>query len=75
MARFLNRKVNNLSYSELIKAIDNGEVTELVITPSGSAGVYQLTGTMKNYKENETFSATAPMADETIKQIYEGTVE
>jgi len=71
----LNRKVNNLSYSELIKAMDNGEVTELVITPSGSAGVYQLTGTMKNYKENETFSATAPMADETIKQIYEGRVE
>ena len=71
----LNRKVNNLSYSELIKAMDNGEVTELVITPSGSAGVYQLTGTMKDYKENETFSATAPMADETIKQIYEGRVE
>ena len=71
----LNRKVNNLSYSELIKAMDNGEITELVITPSGSAGVYQLTGTMKDYKENETFSATAPMADETIKQIYEGRVE
>ena len=71
----LNRKVNNLSYSELIKAMNNGEVTELVITPSGSAGVYQLTGTMKDYKENETFSATAPMADETIKQIYEGRVE
>ena len=71
----LNRKVNDLSYSELIKAMEKGEITELTITPSGSAGVYELTGTLKSYKENETFSATAPIADETIKQIYEGRTE
>ena len=71
----LNKKVNDLSYSEFITAMNKGEVTELTITPSGGAGVYQLTGTLKDYKENETFSATAPIADETIKEIYEGRTE
>lgn len=71
----LNKKVNDLSYSEFINAMNKGEVTELTITPNGSAGVYQLTGTMKDYKENESFSASAPIADETIKEIYEGRTE
>ena len=71
----LNKKVNDLSYSEFINAMNKGEVTELTITPSGGAGVYSLTGKMKDYKENETFSATAPIADETIKEIYEGRAE
>ena len=71
----LNKKVNDLSYSEFINAMNKGEITELTITPSGSAGVYQLTGTMKDYKENESFKATAPIADETIKEIYEGRTE
>ena len=71
----LNKKVNDLNYSEFINAMNKGEVTELTITPSGNAGVYSLTGKMKKYKENETFSATAPIADETIKEIYEGRAE
>ena len=71
----LNKKVNDLSYGEFINAMNKGEITELTITPSGSAGVYQLTGTMKDYKENESFKATAPIADETIKEIYEGRTE
>ena len=71
----LNKKVNNLDYSELMKAMDKGEITEMTITPSGSAGIYELTGKLKNYKENETFIASAPLADETIKEIYEGRVE
>ena len=71
----LNKKVNDLSYSEFINAMNKGEVTELTITPSGGAGIYELTGKLKDYKENETFSANAPIADETIKEIYEGRTE
>ena len=71
----LNKKVNDLSYSEFINVMNKGEVTELTITPSGGAGVYELTGKLKKYKENESFVATAPIADETIKEIYEGRTE
>lgn len=71
----LNKKVNDLSYSEFVNAMNKGEVTELTITPSGGAGIYELTGKLKDYKENETFQASAPIADETIKEIYEGRTE
>ena len=68
----LNKKVDKLSYSELMKAMEKSEITELTITPSGSAGIYELTGKLDKYDDNETFYAEAPLADETIKEIYEG---
>ena len=68
----LNRTVNKLTYSEFITSMEKGNVTELKITPNNSAGIYELTGKLKKYKENETFESQAPLADETIKEIYEG---
>lgn len=68
----LNKKVNDLTYSELMKAMDKKEITEMTITPNNNAGIYELTGKMKDYDDNESFSASAPLADETIKEIYEG---
>ena len=68
----LNKKVDELSYSELIKSMNKKQITELKITPNNSAGVYELTGKMKNYDDNESFKASAPLADETIKELYEG---
>ena len=55
-----------------MKAMDNKEITEMTITPNNNAGIYELTGKMKDYDDNESFSASAPLADETIKEIYEG---
>lgn len=68
----LNKTVNKLTYSELITSMEKGDVTELKITPNNNAGIYELTGKLKKYKENESFSSQAPLADETIKEIYEG---
>ena len=68
----LNTKVNKLSYSEFIQKMENGELVEVNITPSGSAGVYTLTGTLDGYKENETFYVEAPLTDTTIRELYDG---
>ena len=68
----LNTKVNELSYSEFIQKMENGELVEVNITPSGSAGVYTLTGTLDGYKENETFYVEAPLTDTTIRELYDG---
>ena len=68
----MNKTVNNLSYSELMKAMDKKEIAELTITPNNGAGVYELTGKLKDYEDNETFEAKAPLSDATIKEIYEG---
>ncbi|MBQ0017009.1 MAG: ATP-dependent zinc metalloprotease FtsH, partial [Clostridiales bacterium] len=48
------------------------EITEITITPNTDEGTYKITGKLKDYEENETFSAKAPLTDETIKEIYEG---
>ena len=34
----MNKKVNNLSYSKLIAAMDNKEITEITITPNTDEG-------------------------------------
>ena len=65
----LNTKVNNLNYSEFLTNLENDKVTELTITPNSSQGVYSLTGKLKDYNENEKFTVTATLSDETIKQI------
>ncbi len=67
----LNIKVNNLTYSEFIDALESDKITELNITQNSSKGLYNLTGKLKGYAEKETFSASATLTDEVIKKIYE----
>ena len=67
----LNTKVNNLTYSEFLKELDNNKVTELTITPNSSQGVYSIKGKLDGYNENESFVATATYSEETLRQIYD----
>lgn len=67
-----NKKINTLTYSEFVVAMENGQVEKVTITPSGSGGVYELTGKLKEYKENESYYVKAPLTDTTIKAIYDG---
>ena len=67
----LNNKVNKLTYSEFLKELKDGKVTELTITPNNNESVYSLSGKLEGYNENETFNAQATLSEETIKQIYE----
>ena len=65
----LNQKVNHLSYDELSKELNKGTVTEMVIVPKDRASVYEMSGTIKGYEENETFFVKAPLSDEVIKEV------
>ena len=67
----LNTKVNKLSYSEFLTELENNKVTELTITPNSSQGIYSLTGKLEGYNENERFTSSATLSEETIRQIYE----
>ncbi len=68
----LNTKVNTLSYSEFIQAMEEGKIEEVTITPAGSASVYELTGKLEGYSKNESYYAKAPLTDATIKELYAG---
>ena len=64
-----NSKVNELTYDEFIKKLADNEVTELKITPRDSYGVYDLTGKLKKYEQNETFFLKVPLTDSIVDQI------
>ena len=49
-------KVNEITTGELIKAIQEEKIEEIVITPKSSESVYYVTGKIEGYKENETFT-------------------
>ena len=67
----LNQKVNEFTYDEFVKNLNNGLITELEVTPKGSAYTYELTGKLNNYKENETFKLSAPLSESFISDIMD----
>jgi ATP-dependent metallopeptidase hflB len=67
----LNNQPKVLTYNELIKALDEGTVTEMSITPRERAVVYEIYGKLKDYSENERFFIRVPLTDSVIKNVLE----
>ena len=66
---FGGNKVNELTYDKLLSEIREGNVTEVVITPHSSEGIYHITGKLDGYGEKETFSTTTPLTDSIVNQM------
>ena len=64
-----NQKVNILTYDEFVSSAKEDKITEIVVVPRSNAGLYEVKGTMKDYKENETFLIKMPYSEEIISQI------
>ena len=67
-----NTKVNKFSYDEFISNLNNGQISEITITPKTRTEVYEITGKLKNYAKNESFTLNLPKSDEIIVRILEG---
>lgn len=65
----LNQKVNVLTYNELTSVLEEGKVEEMTITPKERAVVYEITGKLEGYKENEHFFIRVPLTDSVIENI------
>lgn len=68
---FLNKKINIVSYDEFIKNMNQGELTEVIITPRNRARIYEITGTMKGYKDNESYFLRVPLSEEIMGKLLE----
>ena len=68
----MGNKVNELTYNEFMQNVSNGTVEKIEITPSNDGGVYYIEGKLKDYKEKESFTVTAPLSDEVIKELQDG---
>ena len=68
-----DKKINDITTGELITAIKQEKVEEIVITPKSSESVYYVTGKLDGYKKNEEFSTKVieeqmPFITETITE-------
>ena len=68
-ADIFDRKVNTLTYDQLISDINAGSVEKVAITPNRNAGVYKITGVEKGYASNETFAINVPLSDEVVAKL------
>ena len=64
-----NQKINNLTYSEFMKALDSSEVTELEVKPRERASIYEVSGKLKTYGKNETFYVRLPLSEQVMKKL------
>ena len=65
----LNSNVHEFSYDEFIEKLEKGKVTELKLIARNSGGIYEVTGTLSGYDENESFEATLPLSEEVMKKL------
>jgi len=65
----VNEKVNTFTYDQFINELNNKTVTEVSIVPRERAMVYEITGKLSSYEENESFYVKAPLSDEVVKSI------
>ena len=71
----MNSKINELTYDEFMKSMNNNEIKEITITPKTRSDLYFIEGKMKNYKDNEKFTVNLPLSDEFISKIVNGEAE
>ncbi len=65
----LNTNVNTLTYNEFVKELNEGNIEELALTANSSASIYEVSGKLKGYSDNETFYAKLPFSDEVVAQL------
>ena len=66
-----NEEVHVLKYNEFMNVLEKNEIKEMTVTTKGSAYTYEIKGTLKDYKKNETFFARLPLSDEVMAKIVE----
>ena len=67
----MNTNVNNLTYSEFISELNEGNLKSIEITARDSAQTYEISGSLKDYKKNESFFTRLPKSDEVMKKIID----
>ena len=68
----MSSNVNDLTYDEFIKSMNEGQIEDITIIPKTRSNTYHVEGTMKDYDENEKFVLTLPISEEFISKIVAG---
>ena len=68
----MGNKVHEFTYNQFMQNISSGSVDKVEITPNNAGGVYNIVGTLKGYKDKETFSVIVPLSDEVVRNLIDG---
>ena len=69
LVNFKGSITNDLNASEFMKALEENKITEITIVNKVRSENYEITGKMKDYKENENFKLYLPISEEFMKKI------
>ena len=70
-ANSMKNKVNEFTYNEFSKYLNDGEISELKIVPKVNTQNYEVTGKLKSYDEYESFKLYLPESDEILAVILD----
>ena len=59
----------DMTYSELLKNINENKVEEIEVTPNQKNSLYVITGKLKNAKNYDKFIVKTPLSDNTLKEL------
>lgn len=62
-------KVNEFTYDELLTELSKDTVKSIEVTPKSNAGVYNISGKLEDYKENEIFKVNVPLSEAVLDRI------
>ena len=67
----LNQNIHNLTYNQFMTELSSGEVKEITVTTRDSAQIYEVEGTLKKYKKDESFYVRLPKSEQVMKKIVD----
>ena len=67
----LNKEVHEITYGEFTDAVEKKQVKEINVTQRSRASIYTISGKLKDYKSNETFTFNMPLTNETMVKLLE----
>ena len=69
LANLSSKKIHELTASEFMANLNESKITELQIITKVRSENYEVTGTLKDYEENEKFTLYLPVSEEFMKKI------
>ena len=66
-----NSLKHDYTYDKFMEKLSEEKIKSIEMIPKGSGYVYEVTGTLKSYKEDEFFEVRLPLSEEVMKKIVE----
>ncbi|MCI8778960.1 MAG: ATP-dependent zinc metalloprotease FtsH [Bacilli bacterium] len=71
LVNIMNQTVNYITYDEFVKNIETNNIKEIEVTPKNRASVYEITGKMNDYEDDESFFVRIPLSDVVIDRVMQ----